>query len=762
MKKIRRPIELDVKEVKRRKRERIIIFFTVILIAVVTYVESRVFRGEMLDLPISGNALIFGLININIILIILLIFLIVRNVVKLIYDRRRGIAGSKLRNRLVTAFISLSLIPTVLLFLVSINFLSYSIDNWFSIRISDALNRTLEVAQLYYQQSADQAKYYARELSSDISKNALYEGEKFLYLKALVERRHKNYKLNMLEVHIQNQKDNIVIRDQEYPRMIPKPLSPVSLEDLSVGKEITTIEQVGEGDLIRGAVPVYSLANPKLVVGFVMASYYFPVGLVDKIAVISKTSEEYRQLKLLKTPIKVGYIITLFIVMLLIIFSATWFGIYLAKGITVPIQDLAEATRKIAQGDLNHQITIVADDEIGVLVDSFNQMTRDLKQSNQGLEQANLNLEQRRKYMEAILRNVSVGVISIDRNGVITTINRAAERMFNIQTQNILNRPVFDVLIPEHLVLAEEVFQEMRERGEGFIEKQIDLTLQDRALTMLMTVTVIHDDEGNNMGMVILFEDLTQLQRAERTAAWREVARRMAHEIKNPLTPVQLSAQRLQKKYGDRFGEEDTVFFECTKTIVDQVEVLKNLVDEFSQYARLPVTSLSMNDLNEVIRDPVILFQDAHKGIAFHFQPGPDIPNLMLDPEQIRRVMVNLLDNAVAAVDSPSGRIEIRTTCHRAGWTAKVEVADNGCGIPARYKVKMFEPYFSTKRTGTGLGLAIVNSIIADHGGRVTVVDNHPKGTIVAFELPFSERRIARVVINDEKSIPRDDRRGNG
>jgi two-component system nitrogen regulation sensor histidine kinase NtrY len=493
-----------------------------------------------------------------------------------------------------------------------------------------------------------------------------------------------------------------------------------------------------------------------------MASYYFSVGLVDKIAVISKTSEEYRQLRLLKTPIKVGYIITLFIVMLLIIFSATWFGIYLAKGITVPIQDLAAATRKIAQGDLSHQIDIVANDEIGVLVDSFNQMTRDLNSSNQGLEQANLDLEQRRKYTETILRNVSVGVISIDRNGVITTINRAAERMFNIQTQNVLNRPFYEVLIPEHLALAEEILREMRERGEGFVEKQIDLTLRDQSMTVLMTITVIHDDEGNNMGMVILFEDITQLQRAERTAAWREVARRMAHEIKNPLTPVQLSAQRLQKKYGDRFGEQDTVFFECTKTIIDQVEVLKNLVDEFSRYARLPVTSLAMNDLNEVIRDPVVLFQDAHKGIVFHFLPGADIPNLMLDPDQIRRVMVNLLDNAVAAVDSPSGRIEIRTSCHRTGWTARVEVADNGCGIPAGYKVKMFEPYFSTKRTGTGLGLAIVNSIIADHGGRVTAADNHPKGTIVAFELPLSERRIARVVINDEKEIPYDQRRENG
>ena len=371
MKKVRRPVKLDIQEAKRRKRERIIILVTVFLIALMTYLESRVFRGEAVVLPVSGNALIFGLINVNIILIILLIFLIVRNLVKLIYERRHGIVGSKLRTRLVAAFVSLSLIPTVLLFLVSINFLSYSIDNWFSIRIGDALNRTLEVAQIYYQQSADQAKYYARQLSADISKNSLYEGEKFLYLKALVERRHKTYKLNVLEVHIENQKDNVVVRDREYPQMLPKPLSAKGMEDVYAGRELTTIEQAGSGDLIRGVVPVFSLASPKEVIGFVTASYYFPVGLVDKINVISKTSEEYRQLTLLKTPIKFGYIITLFIVMLLIIFSATWFGLYLAKGITVPIQDLAEATRKIAQGDLNHQIDIVADDEIGVLGDLF-------------------------------------------------------------------------------------------------------------------------------------------------------------------------------------------------------------------------------------------------------------------------------------------------------------------------------------------------------------------------------------------------------
>jgi two-component system nitrogen regulation sensor histidine kinase NtrY len=503
---------------------------------------------------------------------------------------------------------------------------------------------------------------------------------------------------------------------------------------------VSKVEKVGNGDLIRGVAPIFSVVGPKEVIGYVTASYYFPVGLVDKIDVISKASEEYRQLRLLKTPIKAGYIITFSIVTLLIIFSAIWFGLYLAKGITVPIQDLAEATRKIAQGDLDHRIEIVADDEIGVLVTSFNSMTEDLRRSKLKLEQANLDLEKRRNYMETILRNVSAGVISVDERGIITTINRAAEKMLGIEARKILTRRYEEVLIPEHRALAEEVIHELRERDEGFIEKQIDVTLREKAMTILMTITAIHDDEGSEMGMALVFEDLTHLQRAERAAAWREVARRMAHEIKNPLTPVQLSAQRLQKKYGDRLGEDDGVFRKCTKTIIDQVEILKNLVNEFSRYARLPVTSPALNDLNEVIRDSVALYQEAHKEIAIELQQDSGIPALMLDPEQIRRVMVNLLDNAVAAVGGKAGRIEIRAALSGNGRTARVDVADNGCGIPPGYKARMFEPYFSTKRTGTGLGLTIVSSIIADHHGRVSVADNHPQGTIVTFEVPVPEK----------------------
>ena len=729
---------MDAGELRRRKRERIIIVITVFVILVLSFLEYQLFRTETI-LPASNNVLIYGLININVILIILLIFLIIRNVVKLIFERRHGVIGSKLRTKLVAAFVSLSLIPTVLLFLVSINFLSYSIDNWFSMRIGDALNKTIEVAQMYYQQTTDQAKFYARQISEDITRNRLYQIERDVYLRALMEQRQKSFKFSLMEVYFDNTKQKFIVKDKDAPDLKPVPLSAKALEDVFLGNDISMVNPSGVGDLVSGAVPIYSYVSPRDVIGVVVVSIYIPKTLIDKVDVISKTSEQYKQLIILKNPLKFSYIITLFLVTLLIIFAATWFGLFLAKGITVPIQDLAEATLKIAQGDLDHQINVVAGDEIGVLVNSFNQMTKDLKKSNQRLEQVNLDIESRRKYMETVLRNVSAGVVSVDREGIITTINRAAEKMLDIKTGNILSKRYEEVLDPEYLVIVDELLQELRESKEGSIEKQLELKVKDRALTFLITTTLISDDDGNDMGMVIVFEDVTRLQRAERAAAWREVARRMAHEIKNPLTPVQLSAQRLQKKFGDKLGEDSDVFHECTKTIINQVDVLKNLVDAFSRYARMPVTNPAINDLNDVITDSVTLFQDAHKEIAFDFSRGVDIPKLSLDPEQMKRVMINLLDNAVAAVDKQDGRIEIKTSYDGSRHRARVEVADNGCGIPPAYKGRMFEPYFSTKRSGSGLGLAIVNSIIDDHHGQLSVRDNSPRGTIVAFELPVPE-----------------------
>ena len=731
---------MNADELKKRRRERIAIFVVIAIIVVLTYIESHLSSIEIL-LPISNEVLIFGLININLVLIILLVFLIVRNLAKLIFERRRGILGSKLRTKLVVAFMILSLIPTVTLFLVSIKFLSYNIDNWFDRKMGSALNLSLEVAQDYYQQCADNTKYYARQIGSEITDNKLYEEERADYLKVFLTQRQKYCNLGSINVRFDNRDSSLFLKDPGNPDILPPQFSPSILEDVFMGKSVSIVQPAGGGDMVIGIASVYSNYSPKEVIGIIAVSCFIDKGLIEKMSIISRMSEEYEQLKLLKNPIKISYIVTLFIVTLLIIFSSMWFGLFLAKGITVPIQDLAEATHEVAHGNLDYHIDILVEDEIGVLADSFNQMTADLKTSNLELKQANINLEQRRKYMETVLRNVSAGVISIDMDNVISTINSAAEAMLDIKGGEISGNKYEDVLKPEHMEMVKGFREELNTNDGGFVERQIQLTVRDKVIAILVSATILRDDDNNYMGVVAVFEDLTQLQKTERIAAWREAAKRIAHEIKNPLTPVKLSAERLQRKYGDKIeGETGSVFHECTKTIINQVEILKNLVDEFSRFARLPVTNLSPDDLNAVIKDSVIFFQDAHKDIAFDFRKDAGIPMLNIDAEQIKRVMTNILNNAVAAVSvvDYEGKVEISTHYDKESNNVRVDISDNGPGITPEDKLKLFEPYFSTKKAGTGLGLVIVSSIMSDHNGSVNVRDNIYGGTIVSIELPIA------------------------
>ncbi|MCX5850332.1 MAG: HAMP domain-containing protein, partial [Deltaproteobacteria bacterium] len=370
---------IDEKELKKRRRELIIIVVLGILAITFTLLAGQFFNKE--NLSLSTNVFVYGLSSINVILILLLLFLIIRNVVKLFYEHRRGVIGSKLRTKLVATFVGLSLIPTILLFLFAINFLSYSIEFWFNIKIGEALNRSLEVAQVYYQQMEEQAKFNARQISADITKNRLYEKERVEYLKSFIGQRQKNSKIGMVETYFDFQKEKIVFADDEHPELVPVTLAPKMIEDIYSGKEESAVQPTNIGDAVVGIVPVFSSAVPSEVIGRVSVSYVIPKGFVDKLRSIADASEQYGRIKLLKNPIKSNYIITLSIVTLVIIFLATWFGLTLAKGITDPIQDLVQATNRITQGDLDSRIDIEADDEIGLLVKSFNQMTKDLKKS---------------------------------------------------------------------------------------------------------------------------------------------------------------------------------------------------------------------------------------------------------------------------------------------------------------------------------------------------------------------------------------------
>lgn len=731
-------------EARKSKREAIIIIFSLLLIVLLTFAEMRL-SDISADIQTANNILIFALINVVILLIILLVYLVCRNVARILLERKRNPFGSKLRGKLVVAFVALSLIPTLLLFFFSAIFINSSIKNWFNRQIEWSLAESLEVAQTYYRKAAADALHFGRQVSGTVAERGFLVADNGGGLGHYVGTVRTEYDVGCIEVYSSRGEGlaRSISRDVPHGEYLSPP--PEDIAAALQGKEFNRINPVGKADLIRGIVPVFSDKESRSVLGVVVVSYYVPNALVGKMQKISSAYDKYRQLKSLKYPIRSGYILTLFLITMVIIFLAIWFGVYLANSLTNPIRELAEATGQVAAGNLQVRIEGEGEDEIGMLVASFNKMTEDLlnnqralREANEGLTRSNLELEQRRRYMEIVLRNVTAGVISVDKKGVLTTVNTSAERLLNIAPEQVKGHHFRDVLRPEQLDIIKGLLRDLVNSKKDTISKQVDIRLRDGKLTLFVNLSIMRDENGDFLGTVVVFDDLTQLIKAQRMAAWREVARRIAHEIKNPLTPIKLSAQRLRKRYLPRFGEEEKVFDECTDMIIKSVDELKTLVDEFSTFARMPSAQPTPNSLNEIIREALTLYQGAHRNVAFSFAPDETVPLIRLDRDQVKRMLINLLDNAVAALDE-AGEIRIETLYDPELRMATLSVADTGHGIAPEDKPRLFEPYFSTKKGGTGLGLAIVTTIVADHGGFIRVKDNTPKGTIFVIELPVGE-----------------------
>ena len=736
--------ELSPYELRKRRREALIIAFSILLIIFLTIAEIQLSQLSP-DFPTGNNILIFGLINVIILLIILLVYLVSRNIAKLMLDRKSNPFGAKLRGKLVLAFVGISLIPTLLLFFVSASFINMSIKRWLNKQVETALEESLDVAKTYYRNSEDNAVYYGRQISEMIKEQKLLNEQNLPQLKELIRQKQKEYNLGVVEVFSAQREELVRASNRKLPQAEFVNPSSADIQAVLGGREFTRVNSVGKADLIRGIVPVYSNWNSRDVVGVVVVNYYVPYSLTNKMQKIANEYEKYRQMKLLKSPIRGGYILTLFLITVVILFLAIWFGVYLANSLTTPIKELAEATGQVAEGNLDIHLEGEGDDEIGMLVASFNKMTEDLRsnqlsirETNAELTRSNLELEQRRRYMEIVLRNVTAGVISVDKEGILTTVNKSAERLLNITTENVIGRHFREILRSAQLDIVKGLLRDMVLSKKDTIYKQVTIPLKEATLTVLINLTVLKDEYGEFMGTVVVFDDLTQLIKAQRMAAWREVARRIAHEIKNPLTPIKLSAQRLRKRYLSRFEKDERVFDECTDMIIKSVDELKILVDEFSTFARMPAAQPTANNLNEIIRESLTLYQEANRTISFTFRADESIPVLQLDRDQIKRVLINLLDNAVAALDG-EGEINVESIHHPELQMATFIVADTGHGISPEDKPRLFEPYFSTKKSGTGLGLAIVNTIIADHHGFIRVKNNEPKGTRFIIELPTGE-----------------------
>ena len=734
-------LKLTKDERIKRIREAVIVVIALVLIIALTKAEIRLTQIS-LDTSLGSNIAIFGVINVVIMLVILLVYLVSRNVVKLIMERRTNPIATKLRTKLVFSFVALSLIPTMLLFFAAAAFINNTMHNWFNTQVESSLSESYEVAQTYYNTSAENSLYYGRQISELIKSQKLLNEENLSKLKDLIRQKQKEYNLGVVEVYSAQSEELIRASNPKVPKgEFTNPSSEDIIKGLA-GNELTRVNPVGKADFIRGIVPVYSTWNGKDVVGVVVVNYYVPNSLVSKMREIRASYQEFRQLKILKNPIRTGYILTLFLIASVIIFFAYWMGVYLANSMTRPLQDLVDATRSVAGGDLDVHIDTLAADEIGMLVQSFNKMTDDLRAKqlalnafNSELSKVNQEIEQRRRYMEIVLRNVAAGVISVDKSGRITTINKSAEKLLNINTGNVLERNFREVLQESHLDIVKGTLRELLVSKVDTIYRQIFLDVRGTRLTLHLHLTMLRDENGDFVGTVLVLDDLTQVMKAQRMAAWREVARRIAHEIKNPLTPIQLSAQRLRKRYLSRFGDDGKVFDECTEMIIKSVDELKNLVNEFSNFARMPAIQPEPNNINDIIRETLTLYQEAHQGVRFCFADDAAMPLLKIDRDQIKRVVINILENSVAAMNE-RGVIELTTTFDAELKLATILIADDGPGISSEDKPRLFEPYFSTKKTGTGLGLAIVSSIISDHNGFVRVRDNHPHGACFVVELP--------------------------
>lgn len=691
--------------------------------------------------PLLNNVTLFALVNLNIILLMVLVLLVVRNLVRLYSASRTGPGGLRLQVKLILAFVGFTLVPTVALFAVASGLINKSINTLFNIKVERALKGSFDVAQTYYRESERGVLIDAKHIALQLRKNRLGNLKSPKTLQKYLAGRQGGLRVDSIAVFNANRElVASTVREGVSRVVYPSSKAPY-LEEVLKGEARSSVESAGKEDVIHG---VYPIRSGKEITGFVVVSQFVSGRLVEKVKGIFNAYEDYKEFELSKNPIKASYIITFLLVALLILFSAIWFGFHIARGITVAIEKLAEGTRAVSEGDLEYRVDVEADGEVGILVEAFNRMAGELSNNKknieiaaQNLRQSNIEIDRRRAYMEAMLEHIGTGVVSINRRGRITILNDAAAQLLQISPQDAAGKPFNEVFQSEHLKPVRSLLKMMREEEKESASEQVEIVLDGRVLTLRASLTLLHSAEGRNIGGVIVFDDMTALIRAQRSAAWREVAQGIAHEIKNPLTPIQLSAQRMRRKYQQGAADFPDVFEVCTETIIHQVQGLMELVNEFSRFARMPEPRLRPVRLNSILSGVVALYQARSADVPLRTDIEPDLPSVMADSEQFQRVLINLLENAFEAVDG-EGTVEFRASYDKDHSQVSIEVRDEGDGVPDENKADVFFPYFSTKNRGTGLGLAICHRIISEHNGSISVEDNSPKGAVFRVTIPLA------------------------
>lgn len=694
----------------------------------------------------SDTLLIYALSSLNFAAFVVFSFIFIRSLLKLRRERRERQLGSKIKTRLVVSFISLSLLPITAMALFSYLFFNRTLEKWFYRLPEEVIREAIEVERKAVINQSRNLHEMAAMLAVLIEEQPEADHERTL------QRLIANGNLAAVEL-VSPDGQTIVRIEAQIPAGERAELENVlNTARASNGTDESLID--GKGfDVV--SVPLRD--SRKLLVA--------PMRLTSSILneTITGSQSEYNKLVAKQRKVRLLGLSTLGLMTLLLLFAATWIAIHLARGIAKPIRALAEASDEVARGNLSHRVETIADDELALLADSFNQMTAQLDENRRKIEagaaelrEKNLALEERRNYIETVLESLSTGVISLDESNRVTTINAAAVEILKLESQPPAKTELTEIVSADDHAVLDRLLRRARRTGHAAEQTQLarNSSPDNTSLPVALTATALRSLSGEGRGVVLVVEDLSELLTAQRAAAWSEVARRMAHEIKNPLTPIQLSAERIAKNFkretngagnsnsnGDAAREKERVaqvVDECTQTIAREVAGLKAMVDEFSRFARLPHARLESADLNDVVLQSVALYKGRLDDVRMDVLLAQRLPATMLDGEQMRRVFVNLIENALEALDGLDGerRITVATAHDPARGVVMAEVTDTGHGIPRSDVGRLFQPNFSTRERGTGLGLAIVQRIITEHSGRIRVATNHPRGTKFTIELP--------------------------
>jgi two-component system, NtrC family, nitrogen regulation sensor histidine kinase NtrY len=671
-------------------------------------------------------------------LFVTLTFVLARNLIKLFAERRLGVLGSKFRTRLVVGSLLLSFLPVIVMFWFAYGLMNRSIERWFSTPVEEVRQDTALMANLLAKYAAENARAEAVSIAAAPETQHAFEGHSF----SAVLNQFRNH-----EVALQGGfAIAIVSGDAEasfgapaaWPLLKPKiPLPPATEPQHITWNGI---------EYVLGTAPVGDS-------GEILVAMPLPKNFAEAQKQLEASQQRYLELAKARRTVRRTYMVFLWWITGMVLFASMWLALYLSRLVTRPVVALAEATQEISRGNLDYRVEVPAADELGDLVRSFNQMAAELASSRRKLETAshelsaaNSELEQRRQHIETILESIPTGVLSLDAQFTVSHVNQALLRMLHPSEKPQLP----SVLIGAHLrdLFATEVLEELqhslrRADRMGTTTTQMEIAVQRARLNVAVTVAML-EHERKRIGYVLVFEDLSDLLRAQKQAAWREVARRVAHEIKNPLTPIALSADRILRHL-DRVTPPDSSSVEivrgCAETISSAVETVRNLVNEFATLARFPSAQPQPANINSIVESALAMFNGRVDGIHMRKALSASLPQVMADSDAMKRAIANLVDNAAEAVQhSMVKEIEIATMLIASNDVVEISVADSGPGITEELKERLFLPYFSTKQRGTGLGLAIVNRIIEDHQGSIRVEENKPAGARFIIELPVAAK----------------------